>query len=287
MVASRAAALAMLGVACSLLAACSPAAPDRSLAPHPTDAEASSEIVRAAQQSVDRLACHAVDGQPFIRMARVASIGELQALGLPPMNGAPDEKAIVVIVGGEMNLRGFGPGFGGWSSSVGFVYRPGNIERARIAAYVPESVWRDTPDSQRPDIRPTQTCERLPVASRSPRLGQNCMDPAATTLPRVCGQFGNGPERVEVRLEDNAFVPTTVTIHAVTEVQWVNHGQSHHTIAGLGWFGPVEMSPGDEWIVAYALGYNTYEYHCTIHPKEMRMQVVVLPLAPATESPAS
>jgi plastocyanin len=285
MLSFRAAALALLGVAGTLLAACSLTPPDRAPTPQASDPGLSAEVHQAAQHAVDRLACHAVDGRPFVRMARLAAIGELQALGLPPMDGAADEKAIVVIVGGEMNLIGFGPAFSGWSSSVGFAYRRGRTDQAGIAAYIPESVWRDAPEWQRPDIQPTRTCERLPVASRSPRLGQNCMSRSFTILPRVCGQFSGGPDRVEVRLEDNAFVPMTVTIRAVAEVQWVNYGQEEHTIAGLGWMDPVEMAPGDEWIVAFALGYNTYEYHCTIHPEEMRMQVTVLPFTPGTESP--
>ncbi len=53
-------------------------------------------------------------------------------------------------------------------------------------------------------------------------------------LVPLAGCFGDeaaeGPTRVEVRLEDNRFVPENGTVNGTIPVRWTNEGAANHTV---------------------------------------------------------
>jgi plastocyanin len=80
---------------------------------------------------------------------------------------------------------------------------------------------------------------------------------------------------VSVGAYDNYFREQRITIAAGTTVQWTNHGQHTHTITSdTALWDPVKLAPGDVYGRKFAIP-GTFEYHCAIHPADMRGIIVV------------
>ena len=74
---------------------------------------------------------------------------------------------------------------------------------------------------------------------------------------------------------DDFFQPARIVVPAGTTVRWMNFGRHHHTIASdTDLWDSGELSPGGRYTHTFTER-GTYPYHCTIHPDEMRGEVVV------------
>lgn len=53
-------------------------------------------------------------------------------------------------------------------------------------------------------------------------------------LVPLAGCFGDdaeeGPQRVEIRLEDHRFDPDDATVNGTLPIRWTNHGAANHTV---------------------------------------------------------
>jgi plastocyanin len=229
-----------------------------------------------AQQAVNLMNCHDTAGTHRVLEIRRAA---LPGTAAPPDSQEGSATQIGVVLAGDFNLSGLFPGFSGWASQIELLFAPvPDRGMAFVGAGPPRSEGQllvsasDTPI----DVRPTNVCQTRPIPSRDPRLAQNCRARQFAIVPQVCGSIQPIREQVEIGLDDNVFVPAELLVPGVTEVTWVNYGQSQHTIAGPGWDEPIVMSPGDTWVVTYA-GSGTFEYHCTIHPDDMHLRLTVAP----------
>lgn len=85
--------------------------------------------------------------------------------------------------------------------------------------------------------------------------------PGATATPTSATT--SAPLHVTVSVQDNKFVPSTVTIAAGGTVRWVVDGAAKHDVSGPG-FDSGFLSPGEsfEWTFADPGGYT---YECEIH----------------------
>jgi plastocyanin len=80
---------------------------------------------------------------------------------------------------------------------------------------------------------------------------------------------------VTVGVYDNYFQEKAITIAAGTTVQWTNYGQHAHTVTSdTALWDSVKLGPNDLYGRTFAIP-GTYEYHCAIHPAEMRGIIVV------------
>ena len=85
-----------------------------------------------------------------------------------------------------------------------------------------------------------------------------------------------------VIMQDYAFSPATLTVHAGDTVTWTNHDQAPHdvttTSAPVAVKSPM-LSTGQSFTYTFTTA-GTYSYYCSIHP-DMRAQVIVQPAAAA------
>jgi len=80
----------------------------------------------------------------------------------------------------------------------------------------------------------------------------------------------------QVNIDDFAFVPATLTVHAGSTVTWTNHDEEPHTVAASdGTFHSPGMGTGATFSHAFAAA-GTFDYVCSIHPM-MHGTVVVTP----------
>lgn len=79
---------------------------------------------------------------------------------------------------------------------------------------------------------------------------------------------------LNVRIENFAFMPKSMTIGKGTKVTWTNYDDSTHTVTGEGWESE-NLQEGDTYSKTFnQLG--TYNYTCSIHP-EMTATIIVKP----------
>jgi hypothetical protein len=234
-----------------------------------------SSPVDIAQWAVNFMHCRDSRGDP--RVLDVQTYTSTPLPGAAPEWESPRPQASVTVAG-DFLLNGMAPGWSGWASQIElqvdlvqgtFPFAMHASEASLEPQPLPETTW---------DVRATTACEGLPSPSRDPRLPQNCDARNFAIVPRICGWI-DPQEYVQLSIEDDAVVPTVLTLPRRTQVTWVNHGEDQHTIAGPGWQLPVVMNPGDTWTVAYA-GPGTYEYSCTIHP-DMHLSLTLAELPPA------
>lgn len=78
----------------------------------------------------------------------------------------------------------------------------------------------------------------------------------------------------EVRIDNFAFGPQTLTISAGTTVTWINRDDIPHTVVSTdGVFKSKVLDTDDKFSYTFAKA-GTYPYFCSIHPK-MTAKVVV------------
>ncbi|WP_396918549.1 cupredoxin family copper-binding protein [Mycolicibacterium sp.] len=105
----------------------------------------------------------------------------------------------------------------------------------------------------------------------APMTGMSAMPmPAATSMDPPASPVAG----TEVRIDNFAFVPATLTVKRGETVTWTNHDEEPHTVAsGDGSF----HSPGMDANGTYSFTFSTpgsFDYICSIHPF-MRGTVVV------------
>lgn len=87
----------------------------------------------------------------------------------------------------------------------------------------------------------------------------------ASLAPACADSSGPDPEG-DVMLEDNAFVPSAITVDAGTTVTWAWSGNSPHNVT---WVGPGAPAPSHTQIAGtyerLFRAAGTYDYYCTIH----------------------
>jgi plastocyanin len=80
----------------------------------------------------------------------------------------------------------------------------------------------------------------------------------------------------QVNIDNFAFVPAAITVHAGSTVTWTNHDEEPHTVAANdGTFHSPGMGTGATFSHTFAAA-GTFEYVCSIHPM-MHGTVVVTP----------
>jgi plastocyanin len=80
----------------------------------------------------------------------------------------------------------------------------------------------------------------------------------------------------QVAIDDFAFAPATLTVHAGTTVTWTNRDEEPHTVAASdGSFHSPGMGTGATFSHIFAAA-GTFDYVCSIHPM-MHGTVVVTP----------
>jgi plastocyanin len=68
-----------------------------------------------------------------------------------------------------------------------------------------------------------------------------------------------------VRMIDNNYRPTKVTVARGTRIRWVNRGlASHTTTANSGAWDSGLVASGDAWARTFRKA-GTFRYHCTLH----------------------
>jgi len=86
----------------------------------------------------------------------------------------------------------------------------------------------------------------------------------------------NAPAQpVEVKIDNFAFAPPTLTVAAGTTVKWVNRDDIPHTVVSedKSTFKSKAMDTDDSFSYRFAKP-GTYNYFCSIHPKMVAKVVV-------------
>ena len=84
-----------------------------------------------------------------------------------------------------------------------------------------------------------------------------------------------GEQTNEVAVYDNYFEPKSIEIAAGTKVRWKSNGTHQHTVtADKDEWLSLDLKPGLDVTVTFNKP-GTYQYHCNVHPKEMRGTIVV------------
>lgn len=86
-----------------------------------------------------------------------------------------------------------------------------------------------------------------------------------------------------VRMQNNSFLPHVVLVEVNEVVRFVNEDTMPHTVTsgspGLPEAGEAfdsgQLAPGDEFCLRFVQP-ETYVFHCTLHPEEMREALVVV-----------
>lgn len=91
---------------------------------------------------------------------------------------------------------------------------------------------------------------------------------ASLTLysPRAIGQEANSSS-TEVKVDNFAFAPQTLTVQANSTVTWVNKDDVPHVIASdQGVFKSKALDTDDKYSFTFTKP-GTYTYFCSLHPK--------------------
>jgi plastocyanin len=111
------------------------------------------------------------------------------------------------------------------------------------------------------------SASRPPTGSGTPSMSMPTMSVTSPAIP-VSGD--------QVNIDNFAFVPATLTVHAGSTVTWTNHDEEPHTVAASdGSFHSPGMGTGATFSHAFAAA-GTFDYVCSIHPM-MHGTVVVTP----------
>jgi len=111
------------------------------------------------------------------------------------------------------------------------------------------------------------SASRPPTGSGTPSMSMPTMSVTSPAVP-VSGD--------QVNIDNFAFVPATLTVHAGSTVTWTNHDEEPHTVAASdGTFHSPGMGTGATFSHTFAAA-GTFDYVCSIHPM-MHGTVVVTP----------
>jgi len=96
-----------------------------------------------------------------------------------------------------------------------------------------------------------------------------------TTVSQAFGVTAEAPAaQPEVKIDNFAFTPATITISAGTSVKWVNHDDiPHNVVADDKSFKSKVLDTDEQFTYTFSKP-GTYTYFCSIHPK-MTGKVVV------------
>jgi plastocyanin len=132
-------------------------------------------------------------------------------------------------------------------------------------------VFRDRPDRLVFSQAEWQDSDRfLHKLDHAQKLLKRSQEPAAQE-ERLTAE-----EKVsEVRINDDAFEPKTITVPVGATVQWSHRGQHIHTVtADDGSWGSKEVGPKATYRHTFTRP-GTYSYHCAHHSEQMWGKVVV------------
>lgn len=80
--------------------------------------------------------------------------------------------------------------------------------------------------------------------------------------------------RVEVKIDNFTFAPTTIHVKLGTQVTWINHDDIPHTVVEENRTFKSAVLDTDEKFTFTPSKAGTYKYYCSIHPK-MTAKLVV------------
>jgi plastocyanin len=84
-----------------------------------------------------------------------------------------------------------------------------------------------------------------------------------------------GGGTVEVKLKDTSFRPADLTVDKGTTVRWTNEDSINHTVtANDQKFDSGILSGGETFEFTFNET-GAFDYHCTIHPSQMRGKITV------------
>lgn len=108
-------------------------------------------------------------------------------------------------------------------------------------------------------------------------LGDSSLLPeelSARTSGIIAGAAAEDELSAEVRIDNFAFDPPSITVKAGTKVTWVNRDDIPHQLASDGAdFKSKRLDTGDSFVFTVTQP-GTYNYVCTIHPT-MKGKIVV------------
>ena len=104
-------------------------------------------------------------------------------------------------------------------------------------------------------------------------LGPRVFGPASEAT--AASSHGSAPASdVEVKIDNFAFAPETITVAVGSSVRWVNRDEDTHNIVGDDKsFKSKALDTNDEFSFTFSKP-GTYSYVCSIHPR-MKGKVVV------------
>jgi len=95
-----------------------------------------------------------------------------------------------------------------------------------------------------------------------------------TTAPQMSWATADETPQNQVKIDNFAFTPATITVSTGTQVKWVNHDDIPHTIVSDDKsFKSKALDTDDAFTYTFTKP-GTYTYFCSIHPK-MTGKVVV------------
>jgi plastocyanin len=90
---------------------------------------------------------------------------------------------------------------------------------------------------------------------------------AWAALPTVQKSAAAGPPTIDVKIDNFAFTPATLTVKAGTQITWTNGDDIPHTVVSDDQSFKSKVLDTDEKFTFTASKPGTYSYFCSIHPK--------------------
>lgn len=95
-----------------------------------------------------------------------------------------------------------------------------------------------------------------------------------TNVPLMFGATADETPQNQVKIDNFAFTPATITVSTGTQVKWVNHDDiPHNVVSDDKSFKSKALDTDEEFSFTFTKP-GTYTYFCSIHPK-MTGKVVV------------
>src|SRR5215471_16147075 len=95
-----------------------------------------------------------------------------------------------------------------------------------------------------------------------------------TNVPRMSAATADETPQNQVKIDNFAFTPATITVSTGTQVKWVNHDDiPHNVVSDDKSFKSKALDTDEEFTFTFTKP-GTYTYFCSIHPK-MTGKVVV------------